>query len=76
MVEGVRTTAEVLCTSAEGLSQYAASPCPQEIYHKLIRDCPQVKTIYPALALTQGGIPNVFFIEMSYFSGGIGMILT
>ena len=37
------------------------------IYHGLIRDCPQVKTIYPALALIQGGIPNVFFIEVSYF---------
>ena len=38
------------------------------IYHGLIRDCPKVKRIYPALASVPPGIPNAFFIEVIILS--------
>ena len=35
------------------------------IYHGLIRDCPEIKRTYPALALISPGTSNAFFVEVS-----------
>ena len=41
-----------------------------ETYHGLIRDCPKVDRMYPALALVRPGCPNGFFVEVNHLCTG------
>ena len=59
-------TARVRCMKFE-LEGIEGEKIKKVIHHGLIRDCPQVKSVYPALALVQPGIPNGFWIEVRFF---------